>query len=318
VSVVIPTHLADPPYLGEALASLVGQEWANWEAIVVDDGSPAAPGALEDLVGIDPRVSLVRAPKGGLSRARNLALEQARGELVAYLDSDDYWYPHHLSLAVAALAGHDEAIGVYSVIAQVRGNDKEPFEVNRQSGPVNRRTALSGGNRPFINALVARRHAVEAAGGFDPQFDGAEDKDLIYRLLEKGPCLRLDDVTVAYRAHANNVSADPVRSFKVDARVLAAHRARALRAGDTEAAADIAVGLRLLRRYTAGACVAGALAAAKSGRVKRAVALGLWSLRCSPAEAARAAGRRGRERLLRLRRPAPPRPPEPEGRGWPA
>jgi len=176
---------------------------------------------------------------------------------VAYLDSDDYWYPHHLSRAVAALAGHEEAIGVYSIIAQVWDNEKEPFEVNRQSGPVDRRTALSGGNRPFITTLVARRQAVEAAGGFDPRFDGAEDKDFIYRLLEKGPCLRLDDVTVAYRTHGSNVSADPVRSFKVDARVLAAHRARALAAGDNQAAADIAVGLRALRQYTAGVCVSG-------------------------------------------------------------
>jgi glycosyltransferase involved in cell wall biosynthesis len=289
VSVIVPTHLPDPPYLGETVASVVGQDWANWEVIVVDDGSAATTERLAELIGTEPRISLVRAPKGGLSRARNLALEHARGELVAYLDSDDYWYPHHLSRAVAALAGHEEAIGVYSIIAQVWDNEKEPFEVNRQSGPVDRRTALSGGNRPFITTLVARRQAVEAAGGFDPRFDGAEDKDFIYRLLEKGPCLRLDDVTVAYRTHGSNVSADPVRSFKVDARVLAAHRARALAAGDNQAAADIAVGLRALRQYTAGVCVSGAMAATKSHEFTRAAYFALWSLRCSPSKAVRTA-----------------------------
>jgi hypothetical protein len=130
---------------------------------------------------------------------------------------------------------------------------------------------------------------VEAAGGFDPRFDGAEDKDFIYRLLEKGPCLRLDDVTVAYRTHGSNVSADPVRSFKVDARVLAAHRARALAAGDNQAAADIAVGLRALRQYTAGVCVSGAMAATKSHEFTRAAYFALWSLRCSPSKAVRTA-----------------------------
>ncbi len=232
VSVIVPTHLPDPPYLGETLASVVAQDWGRWEVIVVDDGSPAPLRTLQELVAVDPRISLVRAPKGGPSRARNAGLGRAQGELVAFLDSDDYWYPGHLSGAVAALAGRPDAVGAYSVLAQVLGTEAEPFEVNRQSGPVDLLTALSGGNRPFINSLVARRRAVEEAGGFDPAFDGAEDKDLIYKLLAQGPCLYVDAPTVAYRVHSQNLSADIVQLCRADARVFAAHRARAVVAGD--------------------------------------------------------------------------------------
>ncbi|MGA3222019.1 MAG: glycosyltransferase family A protein [Acidimicrobiales bacterium] len=111
VSVVVPTHLPDPPYLREALASVIAQDWANWEAIVVDDGSTATNETLEELVGADPRIRLLRGPRGGPARARNRGLRQARGELVAFLDSDDYWYPSHLASAVSTLAGNQEAVG---------------------------------------------------------------------------------------------------------------------------------------------------------------------------------------------------------------
>ena len=244
VSVIVPTHLPDPPYLGETLASVVGQEWARWEVIVVDDGSAAPTEALEELTSADPRISLVRAPKGGISRARNLGLEHARGELVAFLDSDDYWYPSHLSCAVGALAQHEEAVATYSAIAVVVGTSKEPFEFDYQTGPTNRHTALSGGNRPFIPSLVARRQVVEAVGGFDPQFDRAQDQDLIFKVLEQGPCLYIRTVTAAYRHHDQNVSLDIMRSSRARDRVLAAHRRRALAAADTETVATIAVGLR--------------------------------------------------------------------------
>jgi GT2 family glycosyltransferase len=308
VSVIVPTHLAEPPYLGETLASVVGQEWASWEVIVVDDGSAAPTETLDKLTSVDARISLLRAPKGGLSRARNLGLEHARGELVAFLDSDDYWYPPHLSCAVRTLAQHEEAVATYSAIAVVLGTQRVPFEVDHESGPTDRRTALSGGNRPFIPSLVARRQVVEAVGGFDPQFDGAEDKDLIFKLLEKGPCLYVNAVTVAYRHHDQNVSLDVIRSSRARDRVLAAHRARALAAGDTKVVADIALGLSRARRYDAGVAVSKALAATKSGDFRKAAALVAWSLRCSPSQAVLTAGQRAWKKLLSRRRPstAPP------------
>lgn len=307
VSVIVPTHLVDPPYLGEALASVVGQDWANWEVIVVDDGSAAPTATLEKLTGIDPRITLLRAPKGGISR-RNLGLEHARGELVAFLDSDDYYYPPHLSCAVRAFAQHEEAVATYSAIAVVLGTNRDPFEVDSQSGPTNRHTALSGGNRPFIPSLVARRQVVEAVGGFDPQFDRAQDLDLIFKLLEKGPCHYIATVTAAYRHHDQNVSLDIMRSSRYRDLVLASHRARALASGDTETVASIALGLRQARRYYAGEGVSKALSATRSGDFKQAADLVLWSLRRSPSQAVRTAGSRAWHKLRSRRRPRVSRP----------
>jgi len=300
VSVVVPTHLPDPPYLREALASVIAQDWANWEAIVVDDGSTATNETLEELVGADPRIRLLRGPRGGPARARNRGLRQARGELVAFLDSDDYWYPSHLASAVSTLAGNQEAVGTYTALALVLGTKREPFFVDRQWGPSNRHTALAGGNRPFTNSMVARRQAVEAVGGFDPRFGGAEDKDLVFKLLESGPCLYVDAVTVAYRLHGANRSAEVVRVSKAEAKVLAAHRERALAAGDTEAAAAIVTGRRRARRYNAGEAATKALRAGKSGDIKKMVVLAVWALRCSPPAAVGEASKRVWYKLLHV------------------
>ena len=135
VSIVIPTYQSNPPFLAEALASVIGQDWANWEVIVVDDGSPD-PDVLKALVSVDPRVRLVRSDdRSGAARARNLGLEQAQGELVAFLDNDDIWYPERLSTTIQALAHHKEAVGAYTAFDVVRGADKEHLRTRRQRAP---------------------------------------------------------------------------------------------------------------------------------------------------------------------------------------
>ena len=80
VSIVIPTYQSNPPFLAEALASVIGQDWANWEVIVVDDGSPD-PDALPRPWSVsDPRVRLVRSDdRSGAARARNLGLDKLKG-----------------------------------------------------------------------------------------------------------------------------------------------------------------------------------------------------------------------------------------------
>jgi hypothetical protein len=98
VSVVMPVH-DQGAYLGRALASLRAQEHADWELVVVDDGSPVP---VE--VPADPRVRVLRSARNtGLGAACNRGLAAARGEVVAYLPADDVWYPDHLTALLAAV-----------------------------------------------------------------------------------------------------------------------------------------------------------------------------------------------------------------------
>jgi len=98
-SIVMPTYnRADT--LGRAVASVLAQRFTDWELVLVDDGSTDATPAL--VAGLDdPRIVAFRQENQGVAGARNSALRAARGELIAFLDSDDEWPPHHLALMAA-------------------------------------------------------------------------------------------------------------------------------------------------------------------------------------------------------------------------
>ncbi len=226
VSIIVPTHISRPPFLAEALASVIAQDWAKWEVVLVDDGCPD-PLALAHLVNVDERIGVVRQDRGGTARARNRGLAHASGDLVAFLDHDDVWYPRHLSTTVEALRAEPGVVAVYTAYDLVTGSDKTFAGTVRAKGPATRHSVYSGGDRPWINTLVARRDAVAAVGGLDPTVEGADDLDLVYKLAERGSFAYLDEVTSAYRLHDHNASRDTRRVASAGDKAIEAHLRRA-------------------------------------------------------------------------------------------
>lgn len=106
ISVVIPTY-RDPVHTLEAIASVRAQDTADWEAIIIDDGSgPAAQATLGAAINAlaDPRLRYVPALRNrGPARARNLGIRLARGRFLAFLDADDLWLPGKLRLQLGAM-----------------------------------------------------------------------------------------------------------------------------------------------------------------------------------------------------------------------
>jgi glycosyltransferase involved in cell wall biosynthesis len=106
VSIVLPTYNRRDT-IRRAVDSVLEQTFEDWELVVVDDGS--TDGTRDLLDGIDRRVRIVAQKNGGVATARNTGLVQARGELIAFLDSDDAWPSHHLALATAFFDAHPDA-----------------------------------------------------------------------------------------------------------------------------------------------------------------------------------------------------------------
>ncbi len=114
VSVLMPTF-GQAAFVGRALDSLGAQALGDWELVVVDDGSPDDTRAALAPYLADPRVRYARlAENRGLGAALNRALGLARAPLVAYLPSDDVYYPDHLAALVAALDADPAAILAYA------------------------------------------------------------------------------------------------------------------------------------------------------------------------------------------------------------
>ena len=93
LSVVIPVYNGEA-HLGDAVKCLQEQDFADWEAVVVDDGSTdGTPRLVDELARQEPRVRAVHQPNGGVSVARNRGLDEARGDWIVWLDADDAYVP---------------------------------------------------------------------------------------------------------------------------------------------------------------------------------------------------------------------------------
>ena len=184
VSVIIPAYNARESIL-EALDSVIGQTFEDWEAIVADDGS--TDDTAELIAAYHPRIRCVRGGRNrGIGAARNLALANASGELVALLDADDLWRPQYLERQIvhyeeAVAAGQDVGIVCCGVILQ------GPEGPRGCTYPETSFTlaALLRHNRIFVSSLVPRK-LIEQLGGFATDCLGTEDYDMWLRIVESG------------------------------------------------------------------------------------------------------------------------------------
>lgn len=216
------------PWLKDAIGSVLSQTFADFELVVVDDGSGDGTAAYLASLG-DPRVRVRRQEPAGLTASLNRALALSRASLVARLDADDLAVPERLARQVAFLDAHP---GVGLLGSAAREVDPEGREVRVVRPPVEDaaiRRALIRSN-PFVHSsVVVRRTVLDRAGGYDERLAVAQDYDLWMRLAAFGKLANLPDVLVVRRLLPGRISAtrDDER-LRTEARV----RWRAVRRGD--------------------------------------------------------------------------------------
>jgi O-antigen biosynthesis protein len=183
-SILTPVHETPAPVLRKMLRSVRRQGFGGWELCLVDDGSrqPHVRQILAAAAAADPRVRVVhREENGGIVAASNDALAMARGEFVALLDHDDELHPDALELVAKALDGEAEADYVYTDEDKIdlRGHHFAPF-LKPDWSPERMRCQMY-----TCHLSVLRRALVEEVGGFDPEFQGSQDWDLVLRVTER-------------------------------------------------------------------------------------------------------------------------------------
>lgn len=195
VSVIVPVRNRPGP-VRCALKSLQAQSMLNWEAVVISDGSTDETEAVVDeLAETDPRILLLRIPPSGVCAARNHGLAHARGEIIAYLDSDNQALPGYLQQVVKAFDEMPAAQSVYAALVA----DKPSYSGEHVLWhPWNRETILAG-NFIDLNVFSHRRTLYEEYGGFDDQMTRLVDWDLILRYTANSAPVRLPVAGVLYR-----------------------------------------------------------------------------------------------------------------------
>ncbi len=182
ISIVTPVFNTPVSWLGEAIDSVLGQAYENWELLLIDDGStlPETTQLLLQAASRDPRIILVRRQStGGISAASNAGLDHARGEWVSLLDHDDILEPDALFEVVRYLQTNPEIDLIFSDEDKItdEGFDAPLFKPDWSPDFLLSYNYL-------CHFTTVRRAIVEKAGRFRPEFDGAQDYDLFLRITE--------------------------------------------------------------------------------------------------------------------------------------
>jgi len=183
-SIVTPVYETPANVLWEMLESVRTQSFGDWELCLVDDasGAPHVRAILERAQRDDPRVKLrFREANGGIVAASNDALALAVGEFVALLDHDDKLHPDALTHVDKAIVANPAADYVYTDEDKInaRGRHIGPF-LKPDWSPERMRTQMY-----TCHLSVFRRSLVEEVGGFDPEFEGSQDWDLVLKVTER-------------------------------------------------------------------------------------------------------------------------------------
>jgi glycosyltransferase involved in cell wall biosynthesis/ubiquinone/menaquinone biosynthesis C-methylase UbiE len=231
VSVVIPTYNY-AHFLIATLESVLAQTYGHYEIIIVDDGS--TDDTRQRLKPYWDRIRYVYQENQGLSAARNTGIREARGELIALLDSDDLWHPRKLEMEARYLAEHPEVALVASDDV-ARGYTDSPrqgwSERPPQEWPAIDDDALAEARTVTLDHLVLRSHfgacgvlvrkaCFAAVGLFDTSLRSCEDRDMWIRIASRYRVARLALPLWWYRLHAGSMQKCSARMEEYEYQVL--------------------------------------------------------------------------------------------------
>ena len=207
VSVIIPTYNR-AEYLSQALKSVFDQSLSPFEVIVIDDGS--TDNTPEVVRAFEPGIRYFRHDHNrGVSAARNLGLEVARGEVIAWLDADDLWEPDFLGTIIPMLETVEGLDGVYTGLVRIDADGNLlPQASQTVVSPPDLYSVLIEDCFIQISTFVARKRCFERVGNFDTQFDICEDYDMFLRLATTFTIAGVPTPLVRYRVHEHNTVKD--------------------------------------------------------------------------------------------------------------
>jgi glycosyltransferase involved in cell wall biosynthesis len=201
VSVVMPTHNR-AAVIAEAIQSVLEQSWVHWELLVCDDASTDATAEVVAQFD-DPRIQYLKLEKQGAAAARNRGLELARGEFIAYLDSDNMWRPGYLARMLWALIDRPGRSCAYADFIDYRVDRHGGIRVKSCRRPAFDHERLLDKNYIDLNSFMHRRELYDCFGGFTESLPRRQDYDLIIKYTWLRDPLHVADIVTLYQRNEN-------------------------------------------------------------------------------------------------------------------
>ncbi|HOK35557.1 MAG TPA: glycosyltransferase family 2 protein [Candidatus Pacearchaeota archaeon] len=214
ISVIIPTYNRKD-LLPRALQSVLNQTYKDFELIIVDDGSTDnTKEIVEEFQKKDPRIFYLRNEKNnGQAAARNLGIKSAKGEYIAFQDSDDEWLPEKLEKQKKVFERGPEDLGVvYTWFLIQDDEEKKILEIRKNSykGDV----FLAMLNTPFLglSTLLIKKEVFQKVGLFDESLRACEDADFFIRAAKEYKFDFVGEPLVIYNIHKKGQTKDDERA----------------------------------------------------------------------------------------------------------
>lgn len=212
VSIVVPAYKV-AEYIAETLDSALAQTFRDFEVIVVNDGSPDTARLEKVLDDYFDDIIYIKQANGGVSLARNTAISIARGELLAFLDGDDVWFPEKLAEQTSFLQNNDfEMIYCDALLFGESLYEGRTFMHSAPSkGKVTTESLLEGFCNVLTSGTIVRKDLVEKFGLFDVQAIRVEDFELWFRLCKNRVKIGYQEkVLVKYRVRTGGLTGDNI------------------------------------------------------------------------------------------------------------
>jgi glycosyltransferase involved in cell wall biosynthesis len=224
VSIIIPSYNT-ATLIAEALDSVFAQDYTNFEAIVINDGSPDTEDLERVLQPYLGRIVYLKQPNRRACGARNNGIRNARGEYIAFLDSDDSWMPGYLRTQMRYLETDPSLDMVYCDCMNYGGgpHDGKTFMRNCPSkGTADFEAFLTERCQAPISGTIVRRQALLNAGLFDETLAMCDDYEMWLRLAYRGARIAYHNAVLARLriGRPNSLSASNARMLNAYATIL--------------------------------------------------------------------------------------------------
>lgn len=226
VSVIIPTFNDSPHKLRKTIGSVLAQTYRDFEVIVVDDGSDLPFGGIQR-GSPDSRLNWLALERNfGVARARNVGIEAAKGEYVAFLDTGDWWEPDNLRAKTGLFDKSEESVCLVFSGRKIFRKYGKPTAYMPQNRKKWVPTLLVRNPGIVPSCVLIRKEALDLVGGFYDKEDIPEDKDLWLRLAKVGNFAVLPEALVCYEVPPDSRSRkSPEKKEKTYKRFLEIHEA---------------------------------------------------------------------------------------------
>lgn len=204
ISVIMAVYNGER-HLREAMESILGQTFGNFEFIVIDDGSTDSTARILRSFE-DPRLKVKRQENVGLTKSLNKALSMAKGDYVARQDADDVSSRERFEKQVAFLDANPDIALVGSWMTHIDGEGDTIGITRLPTDPDRIAAALPISNEFCHGSIMARRTALQSLGGYREQFTYAQDYDLVLRLSEQARLANIPDVLYRHRLALDMIS----------------------------------------------------------------------------------------------------------------